>query len=55
VLEVVSTTHLVCDLTLGLGKVVHDYLDVSPKRRGISDRHPLASEASGYGHLMALP
>ena len=27
VLEVVSTTHLVADLTLGLGKVVHDYLD----------------------------
>jgi len=26
VLEVVSATHMVCDLTLGLGKVVHDYL-----------------------------
>jgi len=26
VLEVVSTTHLVADLTLGLGQVVHDYL-----------------------------
>ena len=26
VLEVVSATHLVADLTLGLGKVVHDYL-----------------------------
>ena len=26
VLEVVSAVHLVCDLTLGLGKVVHDYL-----------------------------
>ncbi len=26
VLEVVSATHLVCDVTLGLGKVVHDYL-----------------------------
>jgi len=26
VLEVVSAAHLVCDLTLGLGKVVHDYL-----------------------------
>ena len=25
-LEVVSTVHLVADLTLGLGKVVHDYL-----------------------------
>ncbi|MEA2908056.1 MAG: acetoacetate decarboxylase, partial [Bradyrhizobium sp.] len=26
VLEVVSATHIVSDLTLGLGKVVHDYL-----------------------------
>jgi acetoacetate decarboxylase len=29
VLEVVSATHLVADLTLGLGKVVHDYLEQS--------------------------
>lgn len=27
VLEIVSTVHLVADLTLGLGKVVHDYLE----------------------------
>ncbi|SME90829.1 acetoacetate decarboxylase [Tistlia consotensis] len=27
VLEVVSSIHIVCDLTLGLGKVVHDYLE----------------------------
>lgn len=26
VLEVISATHMLCDLTLGLGKVVHDYL-----------------------------
>ncbi|MEM9657256.1 MAG: acetoacetate decarboxylase family protein, partial [Planctomycetota bacterium] len=26
VLEVVSGTHLITDLTLGLGRVVHDYL-----------------------------
>jgi acetoacetate decarboxylase len=26
VLEVVSAVHIVCDVTLGLGKVVHDYL-----------------------------
>jgi acetoacetate decarboxylase len=26
VLEVVATTHILADLTLGLGKVVHDYL-----------------------------
>jgi acetoacetate decarboxylase len=32
VLEVVSAVHLVCDLTLGLGKVAHDYL-ASPAKR----------------------
>jgi acetoacetate decarboxylase len=26
VLEIVSAIHIVADLTLGLGKVVHDYL-----------------------------
>jgi len=26
VLEIVSTLHILCDLTLGLGKIVHDYL-----------------------------
>jgi acetoacetate decarboxylase len=26
VLEVISATHIVADLTLGLGKVVYDYL-----------------------------
>jgi len=26
VIEVVSTVHILCDITLGLGKVVHDYL-----------------------------
>jgi acetoacetate decarboxylase len=26
VLEVISASHILCDLTLGLGKVVHDYL-----------------------------
>jgi acetoacetate decarboxylase len=26
VLEIVSATHILADLTLGLGKVVHDYL-----------------------------
>ena len=34
VLEVVSTSHLVADLTLGLGKVIHDYLaEAQPSRR----------------------
>ncbi|MGH9840589.1 MAG: acetoacetate decarboxylase family protein, partial [Blastocatellia bacterium] len=28
VLEVVSGIHIIADLTLGLGKVVHDYLTV---------------------------
>jgi acetoacetate decarboxylase len=27
VLEIVSATHILCDLTLGLGEVVHDYLE----------------------------
>jgi acetoacetate decarboxylase len=27
VLEIVSALHILCDLTLGLGKVVHDYLE----------------------------
>jgi acetoacetate decarboxylase len=27
VLEIVSGTHIIADLTLELGKVVHDYLD----------------------------
>jgi len=29
VLEVLSATHILADLTLGLGSVVHDYLDTS--------------------------
>ena len=27
VIEVISASHILCDLTLGLGKVVHDYLE----------------------------
>lgn len=34
VLEVVSTVHFVADLTLGLGKVVHDYLQPAAARGG---------------------
>ena len=30
VLEIVSATHIVADLTLGLGRVVHDYLSHTP-------------------------
>jgi len=33
VLEVLSATHIVADLTLGLGKVVHDYLQQPTDRR----------------------
>jgi acetoacetate decarboxylase len=41
VLEVVSAVHMICDLTLGLGKVVHDYLQTAAsKRRAASDRAP---------------
>jgi acetoacetate decarboxylase len=31
-LEVVSAVHLICDLTLGLGKVAYDYLQPSARR-----------------------
>ena len=41
VLEVVSSVHMVCDLTLGLGKVVHDYLQPSA-----AERRPTPSPAS---------
>jgi acetoacetate decarboxylase len=34
VLEVVSATHIVADLTLGLGNVVHDYLR-QPSRQAL--------------------
>jgi acetoacetate decarboxylase len=37
VLEVVSAVHIVADLTLGLGKVVHDYLQ-HPVRRSLRTR-----------------
>jgi len=33
VLEVVSAVHFVADLTLGLGKVVHDYLQLGAMRK----------------------
>jgi acetoacetate decarboxylase len=33
VLEIVSSIHLICDLTLGLGRVAHDYLYPSPVKR----------------------
>ena len=33
VLEIVSAVHLICDLTLGLGKVAYDYLHSSPAKR----------------------
>ncbi|HUI98003.1 MAG TPA: acetoacetate decarboxylase [Xanthobacteraceae bacterium] len=42
VLDIVSGTHIIADLTLGLGKVVHDYLAQSeaPQRKG--QTHELA-------------
>ena len=45
VLEVVSAIHIVADLTLGLGKVVHDYLAPNRKprtRKGRTHEHELA-------------
>ena len=33
VLEIVSSVHLICDLTLGLGRVAYDYLHPSPAKR----------------------
>jgi hypothetical protein len=43
VLEIVSAVHLVCDLTLGLGKVAYDYL-ASPALKAKSA--PLAAAAA---------
>jgi len=37
VLEVISAVHILADLTLGLGKVVHDYLE-KPSRRVLQGR-----------------
>jgi acetoacetate decarboxylase len=47
ILEVVETTHLVCDLTLGLGKVVHDYLDVGPPAHDHCSARKLVGMRSG--------
>ena len=41
VLEVVSATHILADLTLGLGKVVHDYLAESELSRPKGRAHEL--------------
>jgi len=43
VLEVVSAMHIVADLTLGLGKVVHDYLGQSESQRTKGRTHELAA------------
>ena len=42
VLEVVSATHIVADLTLGLGKVAHDYLAPSEPSHRKARRYELA-------------
>ena len=44
VLEVVSAVHLICDLTLGLGKVAYDYL-ASPAKRESAPRPATAGVA----------
>jgi acetoacetate decarboxylase len=43
VIEVVSATHIVADLTLGLGKVVHDYLAQSESHHRTGRTHELAA------------
>lgn len=48
VLEVISTVHLVADLTLGLGKVVHDYLE---PQRGMGEVVPLV-RATGESRVV---
>ena len=41
VLEVVSALHVICDLTLGLGKVAYDYLQTTPaKSKAAAERAP---------------
>ncbi len=42
VLEVVSAMHIVADLTLGLGKVAHDYLAPSEPSDRKARRYELA-------------
>jgi hypothetical protein len=55
VLEIVSAVHILADLTLGLGKVVHDYLTAttSPsaahQRNGLGD---LSANLSAMGDLL---
>jgi acetoacetate decarboxylase len=41
VLEVVSAVHILADLTLGLGKVVYDYLPARDARANGRHRYPL--------------
>jgi acetoacetate decarboxylase len=43
VLEVIAATHIVADLTLGLGKVVHDYLAAPAKQPERGQVHELAT------------
>jgi acetoacetate decarboxylase len=45
VLEIVSAVHLVCDLTLGMGRVAHDYLQPSASKREAAPT--LASATAG--------
>lgn len=44
VLEVLSGTHFIADVTLDLGEIVHDYL--AGKKPGPVPGHPLAAEAT---------
>ncbi|OKO72481.1 hypothetical protein AC630_30645 [Bradyrhizobium sp. AS23.2] len=47
VLEVVSAIHILADLTLGLGKVVHDYLRQPSQQARRINEMALASSPAG--------
>jgi len=52
VLEIVSATHIIADLTLGLGKVVHDYLTPS-EHYNLERRSSCSCRIGGYRHRAA--
>jgi hypothetical protein len=49
VLEIVSAIHIVADLTLGLGKVVYDYLQ-QPSRQALRIHEMSLGDLSGSGN-----
>lgn len=55
VLEIMSATHILADLTLGLGKVVHDYLQQSSPQALRTSKELLASEHNGRPLMHRAP